>query len=316
VLSGWGVRPYNWQYSVGVQQQIAPRMSVDVSWSRRQWGNFFVTDNAANSASDFTIATIPSPANPTLAENGYTSVSFPVISAAKFGLTDNYYTKDSNYGNSSYYWSGFDVTFNARTRNGITFQGGTSSGAGHRDYCEITAKLPELLNVLGTYQQTGSCKVDERWLTSARGLVSYTLPKVDVLISASARSTANAQPATTFAAVASNGASLSANYNVPTAAVQAAIGRPLPGNAAVQAVDLTLPGQIYGERINAVDMRFAKVLRFGRTRTNIGIDLYNLFNANTGTAFNQAFGTDGAAWLRPTTVLNPRFLRFNVTFDF
>jgi hypothetical protein len=316
VLSGWGVRPYNWQYSVGVQQQIAPRMSVDVSWSRRQWGNFFVTDNAANSASDYTIATIPAPANPTLAENGYTTVSFPVISAAKFGLTDNYYTKDSNYGNSSYYWSGFDVTFNARTKNGITFQGGTSSGAGHRDYCEITAKLPELLNVLGTYQQTGSCKVDERWLTSARGLVSYTLPKIDVLISASARSTANAQPATTFAAVASNGASLSGNYNVPSAAVQAAIGRPLPGGAAVQGVDLTLPGQIYGERINAVDMRFAKVLRFGRTRTNIGIDLYNLFNSNTGTAFNQAFGTDGSAWLRPTTVLNPRFLRFNVTLDF
>ena len=85
-------------------------------------------------------------------------MSFPVISAAKFGLTDNYYTKDSNYGNSSYYWSGFDVTFNARTRNGITFQGGTSSGAGHRDYCEVTAQLPELLNVLGTYQQTGPAR--------------------------------------------------------------------------------------------------------------------------------------------------------------
>jgi hypothetical protein len=318
VLSGWGVRPYNWQYSVGVQQQIAPRMSVDVSWSRRQWGNFFVTDNAANSASDYTIATIPAPANPTLADHGYTTVSFPVISAAKFGLTDNYYTKDSNYGNSTYYWSGVDVTFNARTRNGITFQGGTSSGAGHRDNCEITAKLPEILlvGIPPTYQQVGSCKVDERWLTSARGLVSYTIPKWDILISGSARSTANAQPSTIFTSVATNGASLSANYNVPTAAVQAAIGRPLPGGAAVQGVDLTLPGQIYGDRINALDMRFAKVLKFNRTRTNIGIDLYNLFNSNTGTAFNQTFGTDGSTWLRPTTVLNPRFVRFNVTFDF
>ena len=64
VLSGWGVRPYNWQYSVGVQQQIAPRMSVDVSWSRRQWGNFFVTDNAANTAADYSIATIPSAGEP------------------------------------------------------------------------------------------------------------------------------------------------------------------------------------------------------------------------------------------------------------
>ncbi len=317
VLSGWGVRPYNWQYSVGVQQQIAPRMSVDVSWSRRQWGNFFVTDNAANSASDFTIATIPAPANPTLADNGYTTVSFPVISAAKFGLTDNYYTKDSNYGNSSYYWSGFDVTFNARTRNGITFQGGTSSGAGHRDFCEVTAKLPELLIVLGTYQQIGSCKVDERWLTSARGLVSYTLPKVG-------RAHQRVGPLDGERAAVDN-------VHVrrdpmerrcrPTTTCRA---RPCRRRSDVRyqvvrrcrAVDLTLPGQIYGDRINALDMRFAKVLRFNGTRTNIGIDLYNLFNANTGTAFNQAFGTDGSTWLRPTTVLNPRFLRFNVTFDF
>ncbi len=316
VLSGWGIRPWNWQYSVGVQQEVAPRMSVEVTWSRRQWGNFFVTDNVANSASDFTMVTLPTPSNSILQDNGAGSTfTFPTINPDKFGKTDNYYTFDSDYGSSKYYWSGVDVTFNARLRNGLTFQGGTSSGAGHRDICDITAKLPELLIGLTT-QQTGSCKVDERWLTSARGLVSYIVPKIDVLVSASARSTANAQPSTVFTSVASNGASLSANYIVPNAAVLAAIGRPLAGNAATQTVDLTLPGQIYGDRINAVDMRFAKVLRFGRTRTNVGIDLYNLFNSNVGTAFNQAYGTDGSAWLRPTSVLNPRFVRFNVTVDF
>jgi hypothetical protein len=46
------------------------------------------------------------------------------------------------------------------------------------------------------------------------------------------------------------------------------------------------------------------------------MDLYNLFNSNVGTAFNQGFGTNGATWLRPTAVLNPRVARFNVTFDF
>ena len=42
--------------------------------------------------------------------------------------------------------------------------------------------------------------------------------------------------------------------------------------------------------MNSIDFRFAKILRFGGTRTNVGLDLYNVFNANTGTAFNQGFG--------------------------
>jgi hypothetical protein len=63
-------------------------------------------------------------------------------------------------------------------------------------------------------------------------------------------------------------------------------------------------------------MRFAKVLRFGRTRTQVGVDLYNLFNANPGLTYGQAFGTNGATWMRPQTVLYPRFVRFNATVDF
>ena len=63
-------------------------------------------------------------------------------------------------------------------------------------------------------------------------------------------------------------------------------------------------------------MRFAKVFRFGGTRADVGIDLYNLFNTNTGTTFNGNFGNDGATWLRPTAILNARFLRFNATVNF
>jgi hypothetical protein len=88
-------------------------------------------------------------------------------------------------------------------------------------------------------------------------------------------------------------------------------------------VNLGLPGDVYPERLNTVDMRISKILRFGRTRSNVGIDLYNLFNANTGTAFNQTFGTmqangtvNSTTWLRPTSILNARFLRFNATVDF
>ncbi|HEY7450555.1 MAG TPA: hypothetical protein VH702_20525, partial [Vicinamibacterales bacterium] len=74
-----------------------------------------------------------------------------------------------------------------------------------------------------------------------------------------------------------------------------------------------LPGQLYGDRVNQVDLRVGKIVRFGRTRTLVGFDLYNLFNANPGLTYNQAYATN---WPRPTTVLLPRFVRFNATVDF
>jgi hypothetical protein len=52
-------------------------------------------------------------------------------------------------------------------------------------------------------------------------------------------------------------------------------------------------------------------------KTRFGLDLYNLFGRNTRTAYNATYDpvTNGATWLRPTT-LNPRFVRFKTAVDF
>jgi hypothetical protein len=41
VLSGWGVRPSDYQTTVSVQQQIVPRVSADFSFSHRSFQGFF-----------------------------------------------------------------------------------------------------------------------------------------------------------------------------------------------------------------------------------------------------------------------------------
>jgi hypothetical protein len=48
------------------------------------------------------------------------------------------------------------------------------------------------------------------------------------------------------------------------------------------------------------------------------MDLYNLFNTNDPAGYEQAFdyATQGATWLRPTSIVPPRFARFNVTLTF
>ena len=59
----------------------------------------------------------------------------------------------------------------------------------------------------------------------------------------------------------------------------------------------------------------AKVLRFGRTRANVGVDLYNLLNSSAVLSYNQTF-VPGGSWLQPLLVLTPRFVKFTAQLDF
>ena len=321
VQHGWGVRNYDWQFGIAVQHEILPRVAVDVSYNRRWWGNFFYTDNLALGPQDFDRVTIAAPLNPNLPDGGGYPVAFLTRNGrTALGATNNYFTIASNYGDAWAYWHGVDTQVSARLRDRLFVQIGSSGGRGVKDNCAVARNLPELYTTPGAVLnslQVGGCAVSEVWLTSIRGLASYTIPKVDVLASASVRSLPGAAPTT--AALASNGGNwLGANYNVSSAILQQQTGRPLVPGVAFQTVNLLLPGRRYADRFNALDVRLGKNLRFGPTRTNVAIDVYNVFNSNAGTAYNQTYDpvTNGATWLSPTMVLNPRFARFNVTFEF
>jgi hypothetical protein len=328
VLKGWGTRNRDWQYGVSVQQEIAPKVALEVSYNRRVWSNFFVTHNRALTAADYDEVTLTAPVNPLLPNGGGYPVTFLTRNTrSALGATDSYYTTTDDFGDETHYWHGIDLSFNARMGNGLNLQGGTSTGRGVNDTCDsLTARFgrpsaPTLgtaavpIIAAGIIDGQRSCDATEPWQTSVRGLASYTVPKADVLISAIFRSQANAQPGTS---VGTNGASRSATYRMTAAQFLAATGRPLAPGLATQDVDLLLPGAVYGDRINVVDMRFAKILRLGKAKANVGLDLYNLFNSNTPTTYETVYdpATNGARWMQPTAVLLPRFMRFNVQVDF
>jgi hypothetical protein len=295
-----------------------------VSYSRRWWGNFFVTQNRALTPEDYDEVTLTAPLDSRLPGGGGYPVSFLVRNnRSLLGVTDSYYTTTQDYGDETHYWHGVDVTLNARLNNGLLFQGGTSTGRGVNDTCDVLvgrfgrpmAPSTATVAAIGVADGQPSCNATEPWLTSVRGLASYTVPKIDVLVSAIVRSQSNVQPG---ADVATNGASRSANYLMSAAQFQAATGHALRAGVTTETVNLLLPGQIYGERVNNLDMRFAKIVRIKRTKANVGVDLYNLTNANTPTTFEATYdpASGGERWLRPTAVLQPRFVRFNVQFDF
>jgi hypothetical protein len=78
-------------------------------------------------------------------------------------------------------------------------------------------------------------------------------------------------------------------------------------------VNLVEPGTLFGDRINQVDLRFAKIMTFGRSRFNVGVDLFNFLNTNTGTNYNNTYGP---LWMRPTAVLPARFAKLSAQIDF
>jgi Carboxypeptidase regulatory-like domain len=335
ILEGWGVRPYDWQFGASVQQELLPRVSLEVSYNRRWFGNFFVTDNTLTTPADYDKWTYTEPQNPLLPDAGQTVTYYNLSVAANNRGVQNYQTFETDYAPArTQYWHGANVSLNARLRNGLTLQGGTSTGRGVRDTCALFAALPELLAppsqggpaTNGTaFQRLDSCAVTEPWLTAFRGLAAYTIPKIDVLISANMRSVPGANLGM-GATSATNGTSLNASVNIPSAVVQQTLNRPPTGNVANVTVNMNLPAQVYGDRVTQVDMRFAKVLKFGRMRADVGIDLYNLFNTNQPTAYLETYdyATNGGAtsvvtpdnYLRPTTIVSPRFARFNVRVDF
>jgi hypothetical protein len=206
--------------------------------------------------------------------------------------TNNFVTFAGNYGKQIEHWNGVDVTVNAQPRSGMLVQGGLSSGRTTTDNCEVQAKLPEIAPT------NPFCHVKTKFLTQVKFIASYQIPRVDVQLSASFRNEPGPQRL--------------ANYTATSAVVSPSLGRNLSGNANNVTVSLVEPGLLYGERLNQLDLRFAKVLRFGRTRTTASIDIYNALNGNAVLTESAAFAT----WLRPQNILNARFAKVVMQLDF
>ena len=62
-----------------------------------------------------------------------------------------------------------------------------------------------------------------------------------------------------------------------------------------------------------LDVRIGKILRFGSTRTNVSIDIFNELNGNEGTSFTETYGP---RYLVPTAIMPARFAKFSMQFDF
>jgi len=182
------------------------------------------------------------------------------------------------------------------------------------DNCEVRARIPELATTTTGTSAFGAgllnsavtpvspyCDVAFGVQQQFRGLSAYTIPKIEVQLSVVAETIHKKM--------------IVANYAAPNAEVAPSLGRSLSGNAANFTVNLIRPGTTYGDRINQLDVRAAKLLKAGRSRSVVALEIYNALNSSAALAYNTSF-VRGGAWPQPLTILTPRFLKLSAEIDF
>ncbi len=303
LLTGWGHRQANWEFMAGVQHELLPRVSVDVGYFRRIWSNFQVTDNILIGPGDFTQFSLTVPTDSRLPNSGQTITG--LYDTTKFGAVKNLNTLSDKYGSQMEHWDGMELSLNARLHNGLMFQGAFGGARQTEDNCEVVAALPEMLNT-GTasapiWRPAQYCHRESPFLTQFKGYGVYTIPRVEVQVAGTLRSTP--------------GVAYNANYvasNVYLAA-NSTLGRQLSGGATANlTVALIAPNTLYLDRRNEIDFRFGKVFKAGRSRSVVSLDVYNALNTDKPISINNSYGS----WLAPTEILNPRVAKISVQFDF
>ncbi len=317
---GWGVRQYNWEFSGSIQHELVRRVSLDVGYFRRIYGNLLAMYNRALPASAYDPYTVTAPVDSRLGENSGKVISglYDLNPAYTVGgiATDYYQTQADDIGKVYSHWNGVDIGVRARLPK-LALAGGLSTGRTSLDNCEIAEKLIAV-NLPSFPQPAGGnslssggglisfatntgplyCHQDSNWVTQVKGYASYTLPW-------------EVQLAATYQGIP--GLPLAANVSYPTAEVAKSLGRPLSGSATQVMVNVVPPGTMYGDWLNQLDVRLGKTFRLGgRSRLNAAVDFYNMFNSDAVLNENSSY----TVWRRPLSLVKPLFVKFSTQFSF
>jgi len=295
---GWGNRAYNWEFSTSVQHELLPRLSVDVGYFKRWFGNFQVTQTVGLSASDYDKYSVTAPLDSRLPNSGgYQITDLYNLNPSKVGVGTAYTTLARDFGKQIEHWNGVDLSANARLQNGVSLQGGVSTGRTTSDNCDVIANDQGAI-VSGAGPSVRGCHVQAAFLTQVKVLGTYLVPVVGLNLAGTFQSTP--------------GPVIAANRIYSNAEVQGSLGRPLSASAQNVTINLLLPGDIYGDRVNQFDVRLGKTLRFGSRRAMVNLDIYNVFNRSPVMQENASY----AVWRTPQRIMDARLFKVSGQFDF
>jgi hypothetical protein len=305
-ISGWGKRGYNWTASVSIDRQLMPGVAMNAGYYRTWYGNFTVTHNELTSPSDYDPYCITAPVDSRLPSSisGQQICGFYDIKPEKFGLIDNVVTLADKYGKATEYYNGADVNVVARLPRGVNLAGGWNVGnavSSLTTFPGATTSKASQCFIVNSPQDLYNCKTGNPYQHRIKLNGSVPLPW-------------NFQAAAVYQNLP--GPNYAALYTATTAQVAETLHRNLAGNASSVTVDLLQPlSHFLNDRINQLDVRLTRIFRTPRGRFQVNFDIYNVLNTSTVLWPNNTYG-DGSAWLRPTSTMDARLLKFGAQFDF
>ncbi len=297
LMRGWFNRGYSWEYNIGVQHELVPRLALNFLWYRRWSGNKVTTyDRAIAATSEY--------------YNGPFCINRPVDSRLPGGgggqicdlydikpeyvdhVPDNYstFTKNALGQDLPNYVQGFDISVTGRFPKGTFIQGGFSFIKTYQDNTLLTTlENPQFQYPIRQTPYNGQLKLNGQ----------YTLPW-DIAVSGSYQMLRG--PAI--------------GYTYPTAPVDFI----LSNGKDYMSVLVSEPTREYFPFVHQVNLRFTKAITVrDRYVFKPMVDFYNIFNGDGITSINGTYAppaTLGSQWLLPTAIVQPRQFRITALFQF
>jgi hypothetical protein len=345
LVDGWGRRRSEWQFGLGIQHEILPRLSGEFTYNRRDYMNITLSDtlnigcDRFNGAQDvsacqaammkytnpsYDFYSVVAPTDPRLPNGGGYRVLG--LNSEKTTLPTGQPIAQMFLNEYNYAWNGFDTNFAWRGPKGLRVQGGTGTGRTERNTCSAMFDAPDVRGREGAEFRAG-CITQTPWQTTIKGSATYTVPWVDVLVSTVFQSLPGVEQTASMTYSKEQlvwNAESAGRATEPCAVAASGVGcLGAARNTTTQAVQLLLNNEYYGERVTLFDLKLAKIIRFQGKRLNVGVDIYNFMNSDAVTSYQATFTPDNPAtpanenaWLNPTGLVAPRFVRVQVQFSF
>jgi hypothetical protein len=272
-------REYNIEWSIGVQRELVPGVSVLAAWYDRRYKNTEKSLNQLLTLDDYVAFTAASPLDGS-------PITIYNLKPEKQGLVK---MVDSNSDINQRIYKGYELSFNARLPRGANLFGGLTADQNLRISCDTND--PNQLRFCDETKYDIPFRPDFKLAGNYPMPYGFQFSGVIMSYAGNAQNTNSDGSTTTY---------LRDNWVVPASV--------FPNGQRTQSVTVNLiePGSKFGERWNQVDISVKRVFRHRSLTLTPQLDIYNLFNGNTVLTQNQAYGS---ALDQPLTILQGRIFR-------